>query len=267
MPNPINLRAVQLQGGGFKRMWAPNLTRQFPMIAPDMPEIVPRGPFRLISTTKRAGAVLRPGGECVEQIGGMEVWRTLLVNEIAYIDPLVIDPKKMEAFAKNPANRDLLRSCGLKVRGGDYSSSEISSAICGRMMDPTDENYTRVFTRDEIIAQHDGPSHEELVNQLPASLGRKFPRSAYPVLAGFMGFVYEQYLLEAETIIDEDAIIGYLADYPVECNKFLLSSKAVELYYFFVDAFLRGNDEVGYEVVPPEVANQVCKMIADLFKG
>jgi len=247
-------------------MWAPNLNRKFPLVAPDIPEIVPRGPFRLISTTKRAGAVLRPGGECVEQIGGMEVWKTLLVNEIAYIDPLVIDPIKMERFAKSAVNRNLLMSCGLRVRGNDYSSSEISSAICGRMMDPTDENYIRVLTPEEIIAQHDGLSYEELVSQLPSRLGRTVPLSAYPMVAEFLGFAYGEYL-SREDFIDGDTIRSYVAEYPGRCDKFLLNRSAVELSHFFLETFLRGNDEVGYEVVPPEVANQVCKMIADLFKG
>lgn len=266
MSNPINLRAAQLPGGGFKRMWAPDLTRKFWLVAPDFPEIVPRGPFRLISATKRAGAILRPGGECVEQIGGMEVWRTLLVNEIAYIDPLVIDPKKMSKFVQNGANIDLLRDQGLKVRSGDYSPSEVLNAVCGRMMEPTDENYYRVFTAEEIIAQHDGPSHEELVKELPLVLGRAFPRKEYPMLADFMGFVYARYAAE-EDLVDEDVIRGYIAQYPAQCNKFMLGRATEDLYGFFVQAFIRGNDDVGFELVPQPVADRVCQMIRDLYKG
>lgn len=266
MASPINLRAVQLSGGGFKRMWAPNLNRKFPLVSPDLPEIVPTGPFRVISATKRSGAALRPGGECVAQIGGMEVWKTLLMREIAYIDPLVIDPTKMERFATSALNRNLLRSNGLRVRGDDYTASEVTEAICGRMMDPTDENYIRVLTPEEIIAQHDGPSHEELVSQLPSRLGKTVPLSAYPMLAGFLGFAYEQYASN-EDFIDGDTIRGYVAGYSAQCDKFLLNRVSQDLAYFFIDAFLRGSDEAGYELVPPEIANHVCGMISDLFKG
>jgi len=266
MASPINLRAVQLPGGGFKRMWGPNLNRKFPLVSPDLPEIVPIGPFRLISATKRSGAVLRPGGECIDQIGGREAWKTLLVREIAYIDPLVIDPEKMKGFAKSAINRDLLRSCGLKVRGNDYSASEVLEAVCGRMMDPTDENYIRVLAPEEIIAQYDGPSHEELVRTLPSRLGDRVPLNKYASLARFLGFAYSEYFSNPQIVI-ETAIRGYIVAYPVSEDRFMLSRVAGELSVFFVEAFLRGNENVGYRLIPPEMANHVCGMISDLFKG
>lgn len=266
MANPINLRAVQLPGGGFKRMYRPNLNRAFAPISPDLPTIVPRGKFMLISAIPVEGVPLRPGAECIDEIGGKQVRNLLFEREILCIDPLVIDPEKMKGFAKSSVNRNLLKSCGLKVRGNDYTSSEVIEAVCGRMMDPTDENYTRVITPEEIIAQHDGPSHEELVDQLPLRLGKTVPLSAYPVLAGFLGFAYEQYVLN-EDFIDGDTIRGYVAGYSAKCDKFLLNRVSTELAHFFIEAFLRGNDEAGYELIPPEMANHVCGMISDLFKG
>lgn len=259
MPNPINLRAVQLPGGGFKRMYRPNLAREFPLVSPDIPEIVPRGRFALITSTSIAGARLRPGAECIEQIGGNEVRNILMENGILHIDPLVIDVHKMSSFALFEENRSLLIDAGLRTRSGENHFMEVVNAVCGRMMEPTDENYVRALTREEVLSGPNGSLYEEMVDRFLATIESALPPSKYLMLVGFLVNVYNKYSSNPVQI-DNSTIRAYISEYPATHEHFSLFRISEDISDFFWGAFLTG-EEGRYELVPSEVASAIFDLI------
>ncbi|MFA5103871.1 MAG: hypothetical protein WC527_01670 [Candidatus Margulisiibacteriota bacterium] len=258
MANTIDLRAAKRPGGGILRTYYPDLNRDFRPVVPDFLTGVPRHGFMVMSGKSIVGARIRPGPECVDQIGGRAVKNILFANEIVYIDPLVIIPKKMAGFAASERNRGILRSSGLKVRGDDYSWNEVVNAICGRMMAPTDENFV---TGAEIMMQQEKIRCESLVKAFLSGLDRRIlPPSQYSMLDAFIGFFYLNFF-DAPRSIDVSTIRGCIAIFPLINSRFTLSRIAGNITEFFAKAFVQGNDEIGWSIVPPDVAEIVCRMI------
>ncbi len=260
MASPINLRAVQLPGGGIKRMWRPNLGRKFPLVFPDMPTIVPRGKFALVTSTSIAGARLRPGADCIDQIGGKEVRNMLVEKGILHIDPPVIDPVKMTGFALTGKNRSLLISAGLRTRGGENYSSQVVNAVCGRLMEPTDENYARALTREDVLSGPNGPMYQEMVGRFLSAIEPVLPPSKYLMLAGFLVNVY--YMYSSDPVqINNSTMRECISQYPATREHFNLFRISEDLSDFFFGAFLTG-EEGNYELVQPEVASAIFDLIA-----